>query len=203
MTRRETFQVSSDAAEVYESRFVPALFAQWAPLVVEQAAVAEGQRILDVACGTGVVARVAADRVGPHGRAVGLDLNAGMLAVARRIRPDLGWCLGDAGALPFPDDPGGATKHGVMLGTLRGLGADLNGDRRIDVADVKALTPDKAAEIYVRHYCHAPRIDLLPEPLRLRMAVEELGGQLRGFVDPSRGRTIAFRLPVEADAASG
>jgi PAS domain S-box-containing protein len=41
------------------------------------------------------------------------------------------------------------------------------------------------------------------EPLRLRMAVEELGGQLRGFVDPSRGRTIAFRLPVEAEAASG
>jgi len=104
MTRRETFQVSSDAAEVYESRFVPALFAQWTPLVVEQAAVTEGQRILDVACGTGVVARTAAERVGPHGRVVGLDLNPGMLAVARRIRPDLAWCLGDAGALPFPDD---------------------------------------------------------------------------------------------------
>jgi len=41
------------------------------------------------------------------------------------------------------------------------------------------------------------------EPLRLRMAVEALGGQLRGFVDPARGRTVAFRLPVEAEAASG
>lgn len=104
MTGRETFQVSSGAAEIYESRFVPALFAQWAPLVVEQAGVTEGQRILDVACGTGIVARAAADRVGPRGRVVGVDLNPGMLTVARRIRPDLAWCLGDATALPFPDD---------------------------------------------------------------------------------------------------
>ena len=72
----------------------------------------------------------------------------------------------EGGFVNDPDDPGGATKHGVTLGTLQGLKADLDGDGRIDVADVKALTPEKAAEIYVRHYYHAPRIDLLPEPLR-------------------------------------
>ena len=49
----ETFQLSVEAAEVYESRFVPALFADWAPHLVEAAGVAPGQAVLDVACGTG------------------------------------------------------------------------------------------------------------------------------------------------------
>jgi ubiquinone/menaquinone biosynthesis C-methylase UbiE len=59
--------------------------------------------VLDVACGTGIVARGAADLVGRAGTVVGLDLNEGMLAVARRLRPDLEWRHGDAAALPFPD----------------------------------------------------------------------------------------------------
>jgi ubiquinone/menaquinone biosynthesis C-methylase UbiE len=53
----ETFQLSVEAAEVYESQFVPALFAEWAPHLVTAAGVAPGQAVLDVACGTGVVAR--------------------------------------------------------------------------------------------------------------------------------------------------
>lgn len=100
----ETFQLSVDAAEVYESRFVPTIFGEWAPHLVEAAAVAPGQAVLDVACGTGVVARTAADRMGGRGRVVGLDLNEGMLAVARRLRPDIEWRQGDAAALPF--EPG-------------------------------------------------------------------------------------------------
>jgi SAM-dependent methyltransferase len=63
--------------------------------------VAPGQAVLDVACGTGVVARTAADRMGGRGRVVGLDLNEGMLAVARRLRPDIEWRQGDAAELPF------------------------------------------------------------------------------------------------------
>jgi ubiquinone/menaquinone biosynthesis C-methylase UbiE len=85
----ETYQLSVEAAEAYEARFVPALFAEWAPRLVEAAGVAPGQTVLDVACGTGVVARAAADRLGGRGRVVGLDLNRGMLAVAGRLRPDL------------------------------------------------------------------------------------------------------------------
>ena len=57
--------------------------------------------MLDVACGTGIVARTAAGRVGPGGAVTGLDLNEAMLAVARRVRPDLTWRQGDAAALPF------------------------------------------------------------------------------------------------------
>ena len=97
----ETFQLSVEAAEVYESQFVPALFAEWAPHLVEAAGVAPGQAVLDVACGTGVVARTAADRMGGQGRVVGLDLNEGMLTVAGRLRPDIEWRQGDAADLPF------------------------------------------------------------------------------------------------------
>ena len=60
----ETFQISLEAAEVYEAKFVPALFAEWAPHLVDMADVAAGHSVLDVACGTGIVARTAADRVG-------------------------------------------------------------------------------------------------------------------------------------------
>jgi SAM-dependent methyltransferase len=99
----ETFQVSVEAAEVYESKFVPAIFGEWAPHLVDAAGVAPGQAVLDVGCGTGVVAREAADRMGGQGSVVGLDLNEGMLAVARRLRPDIEWRQGDAAEVPFQD----------------------------------------------------------------------------------------------------
>lgn len=99
----ETFRLSADAAELYESQFVPALFAEWAPRLVEAAGVAPGQAVLDVACGTGIVARTVADAQRGRGRVVGLDLNGAMLDVARRVRPELEWRQGDAAHLPFPD----------------------------------------------------------------------------------------------------
>lgn len=102
-TVRESFQIPLGAAEIYEERFVPALFADWAPAVADAAALAPGQRVLDVACGTGILARTAADRVGEKGSVTGLDLNRAMLTVAARVRPDLDWRQGDAQALPFAD----------------------------------------------------------------------------------------------------
>jgi ubiquinone/menaquinone biosynthesis C-methylase UbiE len=59
--------------------------------------------VLDVACGTGVVARAAADRMGGRGRVAGADLDEGMLAVARRLRPEIEWRQADAADLPFED----------------------------------------------------------------------------------------------------
>lgn len=97
----ETFQLSLDAAEAYEAKFVPGLFAEWAPHVVDAGAVAPGKAVLDVACGTGVVAREAADRLGGEGSVTGVDLNEAMLHVARRLRPDIDWRRGDAVDLPF------------------------------------------------------------------------------------------------------
>jgi len=99
----ETFQIPLNAAEFYESAFVPAFFAQWAPILCDAAELTTGQRVLDVACGTGIVTRTAADRVAPDGTVVGVDVNESMLTVARRVRPDLDFRQGDAAALPFPD----------------------------------------------------------------------------------------------------
>ncbi|MGY1711587.1 class I SAM-dependent methyltransferase [Geodermatophilus sp. SYSU D00758] len=103
MSSTDTFQISLETAETYEAAFVPSLFAHLAPHLLDAAEVAAGDRVIDVACGTGIVARTAAERTGPTGRVVGLDLNAAMLTVARRIRPDLDWRQGDAVAVPFPD----------------------------------------------------------------------------------------------------
>jgi lysozyme family protein len=72
----------------------------------------------------------------------------------------------EGGFVNDPADPGGATNHGVTIHTMRRLGLDLNGDGRIDERDVRALTPDKAIEIYIRHYYQAPKLNLLPEALQ-------------------------------------
>ena len=99
----ETFQITPEQAEAYESLFVPALFAQWTAPMIDIAGIARGQQVLDVACGTGVLARAAADRVGAAGSVVGVDLNPAMLAVAARQRPDLEWREADVADLPFAD----------------------------------------------------------------------------------------------------
>ncbi len=82
MSDQGQWQVAGNAAETYERALVPAVFAAWAPLVVALADPRPGERVLDVACGTGVVTRLVAQRVGLTGKVVGLDLNPGMLAVA-------------------------------------------------------------------------------------------------------------------------
>jgi SAM-dependent methyltransferase len=91
-------------AEVYEERFVPALFQPWSAIVARAAAICPGQRVLDVACGTGVLAVAAADLVGITGSVTGLDAGAEMLAVARRKVTAVQWCEGRAESLPFDDD---------------------------------------------------------------------------------------------------
>jgi ubiquinone/menaquinone biosynthesis C-methylase UbiE len=100
----ESFQITREIAEFYETAFVPAFFAQWAPILCQAAGVAPGHRVLDVACGTGIVTRTAADRVAADGRAVGVDLNDAMLTVARRIRTDIEFRRADAAQLPFADE---------------------------------------------------------------------------------------------------
>lgn len=103
MTDAARGQVEASAARVYDELFVPALFAQWTRPVLEAAGVQAGQRVLDVACGTGVLAAAAREAVGPEGAVAGLDLNPGMLDRARVRVPEADLRVGRAEALPFED----------------------------------------------------------------------------------------------------
>ncbi len=71
----------------------------------------------------------------------------------------------EGGYVDDPDDPGGATKYGVTLGTLRGLGVDLDGDGDTDAEDVRRLTRAQARGIFLEHYFERPGIAQLPEAL--------------------------------------
>jgi ubiquinone/menaquinone biosynthesis C-methylase UbiE len=107
MGAQEQWQLDGSAPELYQRHLVPAMTALWAADLADRAALRPGERALDVACGTGVVARVAAERLGAAGHVAALDINAGMLAVARS-RPAVSgapieWQEGTALALPFPD----------------------------------------------------------------------------------------------------
>lgn len=108
MTDNSGWQLTESGPKAYEQYLVPPLFAPWAERLIEHANPQEGDRILDVGCGTGIVARRAAPHVGEEGTVVGVDINEGMLKVARTtavdLTPTIEWRQGDATALPFPDE---------------------------------------------------------------------------------------------------
>jgi ubiquinone/menaquinone biosynthesis C-methylase UbiE len=114
MHDQDEWQVADRAAELYQRYLVPAVTERWAADLVGRAGLRHAERVLDVACGTGVVARLAAERVGAGGRVVGLDVNPGMLAVARSLPPVPGpaieWHMASVLALPFA----GATFDAVF-----------------------------------------------------------------------------------------
>jgi SAM-dependent methyltransferase len=101
------FQLRGSAPELYQRYGVAAIGTAKAQELVTLAALQPGERVLDAACGTGVVARHAAQAVGPTGHVDGLDINDGMLQVARTVTPPTGapitWHEGSALALPFPE----------------------------------------------------------------------------------------------------
>jgi ubiquinone/menaquinone biosynthesis C-methylase UbiE len=97
----------SNPAETYENYMVPTLFAPWALRLIEAANPQPGERVLDVGCGTGIVARRVAAHLGSNESIVGIDLNPNMLTVARAKAQQEGfaieWHQGRAEKLPFAD----------------------------------------------------------------------------------------------------
>jgi SAM-dependent methyltransferase len=186
----EQWQVAGNAAQVYERELVPAIFGPWAPRVLGLAAPAAGERVLDAACGTGVVARLAAERVGADGRVVGFDLNPGMLAVARRLPvggAPIGWVQATAGRLPFRD--------GSFEVVCCQLGLQFFPDRAAALAEMaRVLVPGRRMVVMVwRSIDHSPGFAVLAQALErhigpaagaLMRAPFGLGdeGALRGLV---------------------
>jgi ubiquinone/menaquinone biosynthesis C-methylase UbiE len=88
---------------MYERWLVGPLFRPWAEMTVEEVGLGPRDRVLDIACGTGILARVARERIGDAGHVVGTDISPDMLAVARAVAPGIEWREGNASALPLED----------------------------------------------------------------------------------------------------
>ncbi|HEX6120620.1 MAG TPA: methyltransferase domain-containing protein [Dongiaceae bacterium] len=178
-------------AEVYDDRFVPALFAHWGPVLCEIAGLRTGDRVLDVACGTGALARAALERVGPGGKVAGLDPNQDMLAVARRRNPGIEWREGKAESIPFPDASFDAvvSQFGFMFfedraGALHEMMRVLRPGRRLAVAvcDAVERSPGYAAfatllqQLFGQQVADAFRAPfILGDPEKLRAICNEAG----------------------------
>ena len=102
--------VATTFTETYERVLVGPLFRPFAEQLVARLAPHHGDSVVDIACGTGIVARVARERLGPEAWIVGVDIAGAMLAVARTVDPTIDWREGNAASLPVS-----ATEHFTVL----------------------------------------------------------------------------------------
>ncbi|MCI0632908.1 MAG: class I SAM-dependent methyltransferase [Actinobacteria bacterium] len=144
-------QYGGNAAENYERYFVPTIGMPFAAALLDAAGLRRGERVLDIACGTGVVTRLAAERAGADGAVAGLDINPAMLAVARSV-PSSGaaieWHEANAEALPIADGSFDVVLSSLGLqfvpdkeSALRGMRRVLNPDGRLAIATVGPTPP--------------------------------------------------------------
>lgn len=104
MNKKSGWQLSGDGPNAYEKYIVPAYTGVWAKEIVNRACLHEGEKILDVACGTGLVARIAADEQSNSGLIYGVDINEGMIKKAQEIEKNINWHNHDVTDMPFPDN---------------------------------------------------------------------------------------------------
>lgn len=177
----ETFGRS--APEVYERHFVPAIGLPVARDLVEAARLEPGEKVLDVACGTGVVARLASEEVAPGGTVVGVDVNAGMLEVARSVTTTgtaIQWYEAPAETMPLPDETFDAVLCQLSF----------------------QFFADKAAALREMHRVTAPGGRLaLNVPGQITEMFEILADALARHVDPSLEGFVrqVFSLPEPAE----
>jgi len=194
-----------DLAENYERYFVPAIFHPWAVDLVDTAEPQVGERVLDVACGTGVVSRVAGGRVGTSGKIVGLDINPAMLSVAGSIVPEgsaIEWKTGSADSMPFPDQ-----SFDLVL-CQQGL--QFFPDKTAALAEMnRVLAPGGRVALSVwrdiRHipgyaaFADAIEAHLTPEPANFVRLTGALGDEavLRNLLDEAEFHDLEVRLATK------
>ncbi len=199
-------------AENYQRFFVPAIGAPVADDVIAIAGLRPGERVLDVACGTGVVARLAATRVGAAGSVTGLDINPGMLAVAGSATPSdmaIDWREANAESMPFPDSAFDVAVCQMGLQFVSGKLTALREMRRVLAADGRAVISVPGPKPYLfaimtdalaRHI--SPEAAAFGDLVFSMHDVDELRELVRsaGFrtVDVT-ARSKTLRLPAPAD----
>jgi ubiquinone/menaquinone biosynthesis C-methylase UbiE len=152
MREMERFQITGNAADRYERHLVPTLFEPWAKDITGRARLQPGDQVLDIACGTSIVARHVAQQIGNSGSITGIDLNEGMLEMARAQAAKMGakveWRQGDAGELPFDDTSFDAVlcQQGLQFfpdkaAVLREMHRVLMPGGRLVVSVVRSLPP--------------------------------------------------------------
>lgn len=168
--------------EIYERALVAPLFRPWAELVIDDVGLRRGERALDVACGTGIVARLAKARVGETGTVVGVDVSSAMLSVARRVAPAVEWREGDAAALPL--------RHGEQFDVVFcQQGVQFFSERAAAAREMRrALAPDGRAAVSTWRPDHET-------PL-----VRELRGAAERHVGPIIDRRHSFGEPGPLEA---
>jgi ubiquinone/menaquinone biosynthesis C-methylase UbiE len=160
-------------AENYERYFVPAIATPVSAGLLQAAALQPGERVLDAACGTGLIARLAAEQVGSTGSVTAIDIAPDMIDVARatpsRTGAPIDWQAGDAAALPLPDD-----SYDVVLCQM---GLMFMEDRPAAVAEMRrVLVPGG------RLVVNTPGTIQPPFQLMEQAIVDHISPELGGFV---------------------
>jgi ubiquinone/menaquinone biosynthesis C-methylase UbiE len=190
--------MTGNPAYFYERELVPAIFGIWAPVVVDFAPCKAGETVLDLACGTGAVTRVAAQRVGITGTVVALDVNGAMLAMARTSISNtkdlstgrLEWHEGDAHTIPFP------TKSFDAIYCAFGL--QLFSDRTASLREMhRALKSQGRIALSVwAHIEGSPAFHVLAEALERHISADA-SAKVRGAFalhDPAQLRTTISEI---------
>ncbi len=167
----EKWHLGGSAPEIYAGQLVPAIFGPWAPVLVERARLESGQTVLDLACGTGVVARLARSAVGESGQVTGADLNSGMLATAEATAErdgivDILWEEADATAMPFESD-----SFDIVLCQL---GLQYFPDKNAALGEVRRVLKDDGRAVFLvwRSIDHSPGFDALANALGTHVSPE-------------------------------
>ena len=162
--------LSASPAENYEQYFVPVIGRPLADDLLRRAALKKSEQVLDVGCGTGVVTRLAAERVGPKGKVVGLDINPEMLAVAKSVTPAelaVEWQEGSADAIRCADESFDAVLCQLSLQFVPDRGKALREIHRVLVPGGRLVlnVPGPAA----------PLFETLADAMRNHIAPEAAG----------------------------